>query len=69
MYKDESSFIYAFVISSFLCLVFGFIGGVIIGETEGERRAVDDLQRSAAIEGRAEYVADKDGNPVWKWKQ
>jgi hypothetical protein len=40
-----------------------------MGLIKGYHRGIDEMQQQAVVTGHAEWVADKNGKPQFKWKE
>lgn len=48
-------------------IVFVFLS--TMGLIRGYHRGIDEMQQQAVVTGHAEWVADKNGKPQFKWKE
>lgn len=57
--KDENAFIVGII-----CIAVGLVAGALLGAGGEHRR----MERNAVKAGAAEWVANKDGEPEFKWR-
>jgi hypothetical protein len=50
------------------CMI-AFVFLSTMGLISGYDRGIDEMQQQAVVTGHAEWVADKNGKPRFKWKE